>query len=178
MPAEPAPTLYDALQLPRSASPEDVRTAYRRLAREHHPDRAGADGEAMARINQAYEVLCDPERRARYDHQLDTRPAPRKPGRVVLPGDRRRTRLIWAATAVAAVVIVGLTAMAGLRARESVEPASAGVAPLSLPLPQDDAQTAIRPVTEEGLRLIPSRSMASVPRAGENTAGTPAARTP
>ena len=63
MAAAPFPTHYDALQLPRGASADDVRAAYRRLAREHHPDRAGADGVAMTRINQAYEVLSDPERR-------------------------------------------------------------------------------------------------------------------
>jgi len=96
MSGAPSPTHYDALQLSRGASMDDVRAAYRRLAREHHPDRAGADGQAMARINQAYQVLSDPGRRAQYDQRLDSRPAPRMPGRVVLPGQRGRTRLAWA----------------------------------------------------------------------------------
>ena len=171
MPGEPSPTLYDALQLPRAASLDEVRAAYRRLAREHHPDRAGADGVAMTRINQAYEVLSNPERRARYDHSLTATPRPpRKPGRVVLPGDRKRARMFWAATGVA-VVLVGAAVMMGVKARtaaaaeERVEPLSH---PLASPAAEEPATSpapvrAAQPVSDEGLRLIPSRSIASVP---------------
>ena len=167
MAAEPSSTHYDALQLPRGASVDDVRAAYRRLAREHHPDRAGADGEAMARVNQAYEVLSDPERRARYDQHLDHRPPPRRPGRVELPGDRRRKRLAWAALGLAAVAVGGLAVVTYLRDRRPDE-ASARVEPLSHPLPQREATTATatataRPAKEDGLRLIPARSIGSVP---------------
>lgn len=166
MAAEPSSTHYDALQLPRGASADDVRAAWRRLAREHHPDRAGADGEAMARVNQAYEVLSDPERRARYDQHLDNRPPPRKPGRVELPGDRLRKRAAWAAVGVAAVVVGGLALVNLLRDRRP-EAAAARVEPLSHPLPQREATTATatapaRP-KEEGLRLIPARTIGSVP---------------
>jgi hypothetical protein len=119
----------------------------------------------MARINQAYEVLSDPERRTRYDHQLDTRPPPRRPGRVVLPGDRRRQRLAWAATGVAVVVVGGLAAAALLRDRRPDDGAAVRMEPLSHPLPQREAVAApARPtVREEGLRLIPARSIGSVP---------------
>jgi molecular chaperone DnaJ len=60
---------YQLLQVPPDASAEDVKRAYRRLAREYHPDRNPDPGarEQMAEINRAYEVLSDPERRARYD---------------------------------------------------------------------------------------------------------------
>jgi molecular chaperone DnaJ len=46
-----------------------IRAAYRRLAREHHPDQRGgaADASEMATINEAYRVLADPGRRAQYD---------------------------------------------------------------------------------------------------------------
>ncbi|TFY99437.1 J domain-containing protein [Ramlibacter henchirensis] len=161
-------TFYDELHLPRTASFEDVRSAYRRLAREHHPDRAGADGAAMARINQAYEVLSDPDRRARYDERLDApKPAPRKPGRVVLPGDRKRYRLKWVLTGVAVVVVSGLAVLAGLRARQAPAPTAKRAQPLSHPLPQPAAQNTARPAGEgSGLRLIPSRSISSVPSAG------------
>lgn len=58
--------LYDLLDLPRDASAEDVKRAYRRKAREHHPD-AGGDEEEFKRITHAYQVLSDAEKRARYD---------------------------------------------------------------------------------------------------------------
>ncbi|MHB8464300.1 MAG: molecular chaperone DnaJ [Acidimicrobiales bacterium] len=60
---------YQVLGLPRTASDEDIKRAYRRLAREYHPD-ANPDPEAEERFKElqlAYEVLKDPERRERYD---------------------------------------------------------------------------------------------------------------
>lgn len=65
--------LYDALGVPAGASNEQITTAYRRLAREHHPDaNPGADTDAFAGITDAYDVLRDPGRRRAYD---DTRRA-------------------------------------------------------------------------------------------------------
>jgi curved DNA-binding protein CbpA len=65
---------YRVLDVRHDASPEEIKRRWRELAREHHPDRAGGDGEQrdrlttrMARINAAYDVLRDPIRRARYD---------------------------------------------------------------------------------------------------------------
>jgi molecular chaperone DnaJ len=60
------PDLYELLDLPRHATTEEVKRAYRRKAREHHPD-AGGDEEAFKQVTHAYQVLSDPERRARYD---------------------------------------------------------------------------------------------------------------
>ena len=60
---------YEILQIPRSASTDDVRKAYRRLARQYHPD-LNASHEAEEKfkeINEAYEVLGDSNRRASYD---------------------------------------------------------------------------------------------------------------
>jgi molecular chaperone DnaJ len=61
--------LYDVLGVTRDASDEDIRRAYRRLARELHPDVNGdpAAEEHFKEIAGAYEILSDPERRARYD---------------------------------------------------------------------------------------------------------------
>jgi curved DNA-binding protein len=60
---------YEALGVSRDASTEDIRRAYRRLAREYHPDvnkEAGAE-DRFKEISEAYEVLRDPEKRERYD---------------------------------------------------------------------------------------------------------------
>lgn len=62
--------LYEVLGVDPSASPEDVKRAYRRKAREHHPD-AGGDEERFKEVTRAYEVLSDPVRRRRYDRTGD-----------------------------------------------------------------------------------------------------------
>ncbi len=58
--------LYAVLGVAPDASADDLKRAYRRLARQHHPD-AGGDEAVFKEVSRAYEVLGDPERRARYD---------------------------------------------------------------------------------------------------------------
>jgi curved DNA-binding protein CbpA len=66
------PNLYAILELEDSAGPDEIRSAYRRLAKRHHPDRNPQVGsmERMQAINQAYAVLRDPIQRAQYDQYL------------------------------------------------------------------------------------------------------------
>ncbi|MFI8326846.1 DnaJ C-terminal domain-containing protein [Streptomyces sp. NPDC085529] len=60
---------YDILGIPRNASAEEIQRAYRNLARRWHPDlnRDPAAEERFKELSEAYEVLADPESRARYD---------------------------------------------------------------------------------------------------------------
>ena len=61
---------YQTLGVERSASDKDIRKAFRKLARKYHPDVNPGDGQAEEKfkeINEAYEVLSDPEKRGKYD---------------------------------------------------------------------------------------------------------------
>ena len=65
---------YDILGVSRSADEKEIRQAYRRLARQHHPDVNPGDDEAAERfktINAAYEVLSDADKREKYDRYGD-----------------------------------------------------------------------------------------------------------
>lgn len=68
-PPTPAPDYYAILGVARTASDQDIRQAYRRLAREQHPDVNNApDAETRFRqLGEAYAVLSDPDKRQRYD---------------------------------------------------------------------------------------------------------------
>jgi curved DNA-binding protein CbpA len=61
---------YQILQVDRTAEPDVIRAAYRTLARRHHPD-MGGDLARMAELNEAWGILGDTLRRARYDRAAD-----------------------------------------------------------------------------------------------------------
>lgn len=64
------PDFYEVLGVDRSADAQTIKSAYRRLAKQHHPDRNPGDNkaeQAFKDVNRAYEVLKDPERRNAYD---------------------------------------------------------------------------------------------------------------
>ena len=62
---------YDILGIGKTASADDIKRAYRKLAAEHHPDRGG-DGERFKEINEAYQVLSDSTKRGQYDQYGQT----------------------------------------------------------------------------------------------------------
>ncbi|MBD1861542.1 MULTISPECIES: J domain-containing protein [Trichocoleus] len=84
---------YDTLDIPQAATQVEIKQAYRRLAKQFHPDsnRAVTDHEQISRINAAYEVLSDPQRRQSYDQELAHRLyGTRFDTEGMSPGDRQR----------------------------------------------------------------------------------------
>ncbi|MFP5317511.1 MAG: J domain-containing protein [Acidimicrobiia bacterium] len=117
------PTHYEVLGVPPDASEEQVRHAYRALAKEAHPDRSG-DATRFQVITEAYEVLSDPVRRATYDRRLRpvaAAPAGASGARAAAGGGRRRRYGRYAVVPVALLVVAGIVAWAtGATSQQSV----------------------------------------------------------
>jgi curved DNA-binding protein CbpA len=67
-------TYYDILRVARGTDPQSLRSAYRSLAQQYHPDKRPGSASAahvMAALNEAYAVLSDPQKRASYDRTIE-----------------------------------------------------------------------------------------------------------
>jgi molecular chaperone DnaJ len=58
---------YDILGVSKSASADEIKAAFRKLAHKHHPDKSGGDAEKFKEINNAYQTLSDTAKRQKYD---------------------------------------------------------------------------------------------------------------
>jgi curved DNA-binding protein CbpA len=115
---------YEILQISTNAEPETVHRVYRLLAQRYHPDNAETGNDAQFRmVNEAYQVLSEPERRAKYD--------------VVHTSQRQeRWRLVSNSTKpendFEAEQLVRLTVLEVLYTRRRLEPESPALSPLDL----------------------------------------------
>jgi DnaJ-class molecular chaperone len=64
-------TYYDVLCIKKESSPEDIKSAYRKLVRKYHQDNNKENIEKFHEINEAYSTLSDREKRSKYDEYLD-----------------------------------------------------------------------------------------------------------
>lgn len=63
---------YDILGVPLTANADEIKSAYRRLAMQLHPDRNAGESEQFHLVNKAYSTLADPQKKAQYDLHLKT----------------------------------------------------------------------------------------------------------
>ncbi|RYF35809.1 MAG: J domain-containing protein [Comamonadaceae bacterium] len=139
-----APDHYATLHISRSASPEAVRRAYRRLAQKFHPDRHHGAGDAaarMAQINVAYGILSDAQARERYDSDLDAAMHTHTP-----PGAGVAATLLpvlpsWSWALLVAVLSVTLLTLGLVALRSRAPLAAPASAPLGATQPMRIAET-------------------------------------
>lgn len=124
MTTEDATDYYEILQISANAEPETVHRVYRLLAQRYHPDNAETGNDAQFRLlNEAYQVLSEPERRAKYD--------------VIHASQRQeRWRLVSNSTKpdndFEAEQLVRLTVLEVLYTRRRLEPDNPALSPLDL----------------------------------------------
>lgn len=124
MPTDETPDYYEILQISANAEPETIHRVFRLLAQQYHPDNQDTGNESRFRqLNDAYQAVSDPERRAKYD---------------VIHAQLRQERWRLVATGAQAdndfesEQLSRLTILEVLYTRRRVEPERPGLAPLDL----------------------------------------------
>lgn len=148
------PTYYDFFGVSRTASADEIRSAYLWLMKQYHPDLTdGAERDRAADyaaiLNRSYDILKDPQKRANYDAWLDldarTR-GKRKVRRALLTGEtRRRGKPLWDASTKGAAALGGFMVVL-LAAAMTIPGISA-----TKPGPKADGHTAT-PLDDAGVR--------------------------
>lgn len=114
---------YEVLGVAPGADAAEVRRAYLRLARAHHPDRSGGDVDRMQAVNAAWAVLGDPVRRRQYDLDLglgraapDPPPSPDRPDWADLEDDEpvRVTIVLPRAVTMLPMGLFGVAVVSGM----------------------------------------------------------------
>jgi DnaJ-like protein len=91
-------THYDNLKVPETATRDAIKSSYRKLCLQHHPDRNPGDPDAqriMQIINDAYDVLSDPAKRRAYDQELTLRRARKSSSHTENPSRSNPSREAW-----------------------------------------------------------------------------------
>lgn len=73
---------YEVLQVDRKATLKQIKAAYRKLSKDHHPDKEGGSSDTFRDVKLAFDVLSNPDRRARYDSTGRTDESPATSQRV------------------------------------------------------------------------------------------------
>jgi hypothetical protein len=167
---------YEDFGLPPNASPEEIREAYRLLVRLMHPDHQtdpalkwAAEGQ-MRRINRAYAVLSDPERRRQYDEPVHEpeRVAPlviRTPNAVVVRTQLQMAPLLWIG---AAVLSLGAIIWLASQGQLSTGPIRAVKTSTAEPRPQEQhANSDLPPARTRVDAPVPPPSVSEAQRAPE-----------
>lgn len=124
MSTDPTPDHYEILQISPNAEPETVHRVYRLLAQQLHPDNGETGNATQFRmLSEAYQVISDPEQRARYDVVHAQRRQER--WRLVASNDRAQNDF-------EAEQLVRLTVIEVLYTRRRIEPDSPAMSPLDL----------------------------------------------
>lgn len=159
---------YAVLGLRSDASADEVRSAFRRLARRWHPDSVGTDeaqaaGDTMARVNEAYAVLSDPHRRTEHDLALRAARRPPPPPRPAGGSAAGLRAPVWLAAGSA--LLVG-SALAGWTLWRPAAPApgpATGLPAAVVSGPVGSAPSAAASPEEQPLRLVATRELARPP---------------